>query len=63
MNSDNIEFFYCYTKRMREYFYEKAQIRPITTALNTNSNKMFSLYIKTEQLKNLIEEYEAQKSQ
>ena len=62
MNNQNIEFFFCYTKKMSDYFYDKAKIKPITTALNPNSKKMFSLFIKTEQLKQLIKEYEAQKS-
>ena len=53
----NIQFFYCYTKKMSDYFYDNG-IKPITVAINPASMKKFSLYIKTEQLKALITTYE-----
>lgn len=54
----NIEFFFCYTKRLSDYIWKKAGIKAVTVAINPRTGKKFSLYIKDEKLKKLIDEYE-----
>lgn len=54
----DIELFCCYSLNLRNYLSDN-EIRYEICALNPNSKEMFWVYIKNEQLDNLLNEWSA----
>ncbi|MFB4473322.1 hypothetical protein ACDI16_10275 [Oceanobacillus caeni] len=57
----NEDLFYCYSKKLSTFIYEESGIVPLTIALNTKSNRLFSLYGKSPELQAVLDKYKAQK--
>lgn len=54
----DIELYCCYSLNLRNYLYNKG-FRYKLAALNPNSNKLFWVYIKTEELDEALTEWSA----
>lgn len=55
---NNIEFFYCYNKRLSDHI-GKSGIKFVTVAINPNDGRTYSQYIITPELKKVIDDYKA----
>lgn len=56
----NIELYCCYSLNLRNYLHKNG-LRYKIAALNPNSKKLFWIYIKNEQLNNLLNEWSSKK--
>ena len=61
MNKDDVEVYMCYSITLRDYLYQHG-MRYKVAAINPNSNKMFWLYIKTDEFKKLLTDYSNERS-
>lgn len=53
----NEDLFYCYSKSVANFIFEKSNIRPLTIAINPKSGNMFSLFSKSERLQAILDQY------
>jgi hypothetical protein len=54
---DYKDFFFVYNKQLFEFLHKEKKINFITIAKNPTTNKIFSMFYKTEFLQNAIDEY------
>lgn len=57
---DNVNLYCCYSLNLRNYLYDNG-MRYKLAALNPNSKSLFWVYIKSEKLDNLLNEWSANK--
>lgn len=57
---DNVELYCCYSLNLRNYLYESG-LRYKIAALNPNSKSLFWVYVKTDKLDKLLNEWSANK--
>ena len=53
----NSDLFYCYSKSVANFIFEKSNIRPLTIAINPKSGNMFSLFSKSDKLQAILDQY------
>ena len=58
--SNELELYCCYSLPLRNFLYENG-LRYKLSALNPNSKKLFWVYIKTEELDELLDRWSANK--
>lgn len=56
MNYDDIQLYTCYSINLRNFLYKNV-VKYKLAARNPNSNKLFWVYIKNEQLNELLNEW------
>ncbi|WP_420485139.1 DUF5659 domain-containing protein [Cytobacillus firmus] len=56
----NISHFFCYDKNLAIYINKKGY-QSVTTALSPSSGKKFTLFVKSEQLQKIIDQYQETK--
>jgi hypothetical protein len=56
MNYDDIQLYTCYSINLRNFLYKNG-VKYKLAARNPNSNKLFWVYIKNEQLNELLNEW------
>ncbi|GIO22483.1 hypothetical protein [Oceanobacillus sp. J11TS1] len=59
MTVRNEDLFYCYSRKLSDYIYEKSdpKIVPLTIAINPKSGRTFSLYSKSASLQVVLDQY------
>jgi len=57
MSIKNEDLFYCYSKKLSDFIYHNAGIVPLTVAIKKKSKKTFSLYAKSDELRQVLDEY------
>jgi hypothetical protein len=57
---DNVELYCCYSLNLREFLYNNG-VRYKLAALNPNSKSLFWVYVKTEKLDRLLNEWSENK--
>lgn len=57
----NKDFFFCYSPYLAKHI-EKGGIKPITVAINPQSNSYFTMFADSEELSQLIEEYKSERT-
>ncbi|OLS37920.1 hypothetical protein BTR22_05265 [Alkalihalophilus pseudofirmus] len=61
MNTINKDYFFCYNSNLAKHLKSKG-IYSITTAIQPTSQKMFTLFPKSERLQSVLDEYREQQS-
>lgn len=63
MEIKNEMLFYCYSKSVANFIYEKSngKIRPLTIAINPKSGNIFSLFSKSDKLQVILDQYKEDK--
>jgi hypothetical protein len=51
------DYFFCYSQRVAEYLMNQKKIKPITTAIEPNTRRTFSLFVQSDQLSQALKEY------
>jgi len=57
MSIKNEDLFYCYSKKLSDFIYHNAGIVPLTIAINPKSKNTFSLYVKSDKLQQVLDNY------
>ncbi len=55
------KYFFCYSQRVSEFLIRIKCIKPITTAIEPNTGRKFSLFKQTQLLSNALNEYKSNK--
>lgn len=56
MKRDEISYFFCYDRNLSNYL--KRKFNHITTAMNPSTKKIFTLFVRTDELSKAINQYQ-----